>query len=119
LKSGLAGPSRAEHAETPGNAGGDGSHSAPLENAPPLPDPLSALSTAPPGTVAPHRLDLARALAGGVIAALAEGDTAGARVALDALRELVDAAERSASAATTSDGAPVVDLARERERRGR
>ena len=68
-------------------------------------------------TLASHRLDLARALAGGVVASLATGDTAGARVALDALRGLVDAAERPDTTAPTSDGGAVVDLAAERRKR--
>ena len=67
-----------------------------------------------PAVVPSHRLDLARALAGGVVASLAAGDMRGARVALDALRGLVDTAEREAA----GDGATVVDLAAERRRRG-
>jgi hypothetical protein len=110
-------PSGAEHARTPGNAGDGGFRSEPLPKAAPLPDPLSALSTAPPETVAPHRFDLARALAAGVVASLAAGDTQGARVALDGLRGLVDAAERADAAGPPSDGASAVALGGERHRR--
>jgi hypothetical protein len=56
-----------------------------MTNALPLPDTLPALSMVAPATVAAHRLDLARALAGGVVASLAAGDARGARVALDAV----------------------------------
>ena len=93
---------------------------------PPEHAPAVALDAPPdqPPAVAPHRLDLARALAGAVVASLGAGDTAGARVALDALRGLVDAsepgaAERADTAAPTSGGAPVVSLATERRRRER
>jgi hypothetical protein len=66
-----------------------------------------------PAAVPSHRLDLARALAGGVVASLAAGDARGARVALDALRGLVEAEGEAAG-----EGAAVVDLAAERRKRG-
>jgi hypothetical protein len=62
-----------------------------------------------------HRLDLARALAAGVVASLGAGDSRGARVALDALRGLVDAAEGEAA----GERAEVLDLETERRKRGR
>jgi hypothetical protein len=62
-----------------------------------------------------HRLDLARALAAGVVASLGAGDSRGARVALDALRGLVDAAEGEAA----GERAEVLDLETERRKRVR
>src|SRR5580704_469696 len=107
-------PSGADHAKTPENQGDDASRSAPLATALPLQPPPSALSTAPSGTVAPHRLDLVRALAGAVVASFAAGDTRGARFAVDTLRGLVDAQDRPETMGSTSDETPVIDLAAER-----
>jgi hypothetical protein len=54
-------------------------------------------------------------LAAEMAAAYAEGDVEGARAVHEAIGRLLAAP----AAAQASDGAPVVDLARERERRGR
>ena len=62
-----------------------------------------------PPPVPGHRADLARALADGLARALAAGDGRAARVALAALQELT---------ADLGVGAPVVDLAVERRKRG-
>jgi hypothetical protein len=58
------------------------------------------------------RADMGRALADGLARALASGDARTARVALAALSGLLDDAPEGS-------GAPVVDLAAEREKRGR
>jgi hypothetical protein len=54
-------------------------------------------------------------LAAEMAAAYAEGDVEGARAVHEAIGKILAAP----AAAQASDGAPVVDLARERERRGR
>jgi hypothetical protein len=72
-----------------------------------------------PGAVAPHRVDLARALAAGVVAALAAGDVRGARLAVGSLADLVEGCAAEPSDAHAAEGAPVVDLADERRRRER
>src|SRR5262249_13370980 len=66
----------------------------------------------PPPSAGSLRADMGRALADALARALATGDARAARVALTALSGLVDDAPEGSRA-------PVVDLASERERRGR
>lgn len=65
----------------------------------------------------PHRTALARALADSVVASLAAGDAQGARLALDTLGRLVDAADEGRAAAPSR--ADVVHLDAARKRSGR
>lgn len=110
--------SETEPAESPGNLGGDGSRSVPLANAPPLPDPLPALSIAAPGQPAiqaPPRSALLAALFDGARAAALSGDLEAARVANEAIGRLLGAAPL---VGVEGRGGPVVDLGAERRKRG-
>jgi hypothetical protein len=70
--------------------------------------------------VAAHRVDLARALAAGVVAALAASDVCAARVSAGALVDLVNGCAADLLGAEKSDDAPpVVDLEAERRKRSR